>query len=240
MTVYLSRSHALPAILAAIAMVMTVTPAHAVNLFTNSSFEIGPGGTGILPTDWDIRSASPDTYIPGGGPLGRDPATIYGAASTAEDGVRWVGGYAGGGQGAFESFGQTLGSTLVPGQTYDLSGYLLENDAVFTVGNGGYEVWLGTATTDNVLLGVLAPTTGPGVWHFRSFTFVAPPTAASLPVVAFRPYAAPGYIDAWPGLDSVRLELVPEPTSAAIIALGSLVFLRRRTPGRGKSKGTGI
>jgi hypothetical protein len=232
-----SKSLYLSAI-AGVSVILVMGTTARANLFSNPSFEIGPGGTGILPTDWDIRTNSPDTFIPGGGPLGRDPTPMYGATAVAHHGDRWVGAY--GGQTYFETFGQTLASTLTPGQAYVLSGWLLENDAVFSVGNGGYEVWLGTATTEDVFLGAFAPTTGPGAWQSRSFNFVAPATAASLPVVIFRPYAAPGYADAWPGLDSLDLDVVPEPGAAGLLAVGALVCLRRRCTHGGHTGRTGM
>jgi hypothetical protein len=108
---------------------------------------------------------------------------------------------------------------------------LLEADPPFPVGAGGFEVWLGTATTTDVLLGTLAPTTGPGAWDFRSFTFTAPVNAASLPVLIFRPFVAPSDLEAWPGIDSVSLEQVPEPETLAFLVLGALAAdrIRRRS-----------
>ncbi|MCZ6719102.1 MAG: hypothetical protein O6944_08150 [Gammaproteobacteria bacterium] len=133
-------------------------------------------------SDWNIRSSTPDIY----GPLAAWIDGTYGAGQTAHDGTRWAGVYSDGTK--VEAFDQVLSTPLVAGQSFALSAYLLEGDPpTFTVGAGGYEVWLGTISTIDVLLGVLGTTTAKGVWQYRDFSFVAPVNVARLTSIIFSP-----------------------------------------------------
>ncbi len=206
------------------AALFSTIPAEA-NLLQNASFEVGPGGLGILPTDWVITNPSPDTF----GPSATLPGPPYfGTTATAHDGTRWVAAY----DGFPETFGQTLTSPLTPGQDYLFSAWLMGPDSTIFF-DGDYEVWLGPSSSGGTqLMGSVLPTTGPNVWEFRSMTFTAPVNAASLPFLELRPYATT--VDAYVGLDSVSLvatSSVPEPSTRVLGAMGlvafSVIVLRR-------------
>ena len=144
---------------------LTGTPALA-NLVQNPSFEIISSG---FPVEWNAWNASPDLLGPGGG----DPEFWFGTGAAAYDGDRFVGVFSAGSNP--EAISQTLTVTLTPLQSYQLSAQLLEADpSSFTVGNGGFDVWLGTSTTNDEFLGTLTETTLKGAWQFRAFTFTAP------------------------------------------------------------------
>ena len=194
------------------------------NVLLNASFELGPGSLGILPTDWIITNPSPDTF----GPAAALPGPPYfDTGDTAHDGDRWVAAY----DGFPETFGQTLSSTLTPGQKYQFSAWLLGPDSTIFF-DGGYDVWLGPSTSGGTqFMGSLAATTGPNTWEYRSMTFTAPGNAASLPFLELRPYATT--VDGYVGIDSVMLVAIPEPsglllTCLATLWIGLLRMARRR------------
>jgi MYXO-CTERM domain-containing protein len=214
------------------------TPAFAQNLLRNPGFETVPSnaqGQGILPSEWVLVNQSPDTYSNDGsyGLLPNVGGNFTGV--TARSGLRWVAGWSQ----ANEIFGQTLTAPLVPGQTYELSGFLHRGIRSDLAGTGGYNVLLADSVSRVITasLGGFAPVEGETGWEFKSFRFVAPANAANLPLLAFVPYAAET-LSAYPGLDDVSLTLVsgtvsvngPEPAPLAFVAFGlaAVAALRRR------------
>ncbi|MCA9667908.1 MAG: hypothetical protein KC503_20060 [Myxococcales bacterium] len=177
------------------------------NLLVNGGFETVPNagtGQGLLPSSW-VTTAS---IVPGADTYSNDGS--YGAAPsafgnftgvTAYEGIRWV---AGGSVGFNESFGQTLATPLVPGKTYRLEARI--RPSVNRPIAGSYAVYLqdtATAPTTQVVLGTFCHSEAPA-WVSRSFTFVAPANAASLPVLSFLPVSADTRTT-YPGLDDVSL-----------------------------------
>lgn len=220
-------------VLGLLALLALATSAEA-NLITNPSFEIVPNsntGQGILPTDWvNIPPPLPgaDTYS-NDGSYGLLP-TIFGnfTGVTAHDGIRWVAGWSATGQ---ESFGQFLGSHLVAGTPYVLSGWLHQAVRFNLNHPGGYEVYLtDTPGVHTAFAGFLGPTTSVAAgWTQFSFSFTATPEMASLDFLEFAPVVT-GAGTAYPGLDLVSLTAIPEPGTLSLLglSLAALFHTRRR------------
>lgn len=216
----------------------------AQNLFRNPSFESIPGAVfnqGILPSEWiQALGLFADTYS-SDGTYGLTPDSFGNfTGATAQDGVRWV---AGASFSSPERFGQILTTTLAPGSTYELSGYIRQAVRSDLAHPSTYEISLAdnAALNTNVVIGTFSPvTTNTTDWDFRTLSFVAPANAASLPVLVFTPVGPSGL--AYPGLDNVSLILqngngnppaggpgnggtdVPEPGALAF-TLGAAFFL---------------
>ena len=93
---------------------------------------------------------------------------------------------------------------IVPGKTYRLEARI--RPSVNRPIAGSYAVYLqdtATAPTTQVVLGTFCHSEAPA-WVSRSFTFVAPANAASLPVLSFLPVSADTRTT-YPGLDDVSL-----------------------------------
>lgn len=206
-----------------IAGVAVCSSAFSQNLIANASFEMNSGGTGqgLLPTGWTSLNSSPDTYT-NNGSFGLAP-TGFGnfTGVTAQDGIAWVAGSSG----PPESFGQVLATSLIAGQEYTISGWLHQAVRSDLNNPGGYQVRLITSTS-NVLLGTLGDTTSPTAgWVQKSFSFFAPTTTGAQ-TLAFVPYAAASGT-AYPGLDNLQLEAVPEPATMLLAAAGLGLLTRR-------------
>ena len=223
--------------LAVVLLAFGVSNIAKANLISNASFEDVPStatGQGILPTDWvNIPPPTPtaDTYS-NDGSYGLAPSAGGNFTGvTAYDGIRWVAGWSAQGQ---ESFGQWLGTSLVAGVEYDLSGWLhqaVRNDLNYP---GGYNVYLtNTPGVQTELLGFLGSTTSVSAgWDQFGFSFTATDTMASLGFLEFAPIATQGG-SAYPGLDLVSLEAVssvPEPSIIALLGIGfaGMVIARRK------------
>lgn len=204
----------------------------SANLFLNGGFEDVPNsglGQGLLPSNWISLGSSPDTYSNDGsyglspGEFGNFPGV------TAHGGIRWVAGAninqpAGG-----EIIGQVLSSSLVPGVTYSVEGWLhqaLRYDLNFP---GGYDLWLDKGDFEQRLyVGHLGDTTSPTAgWTYHATEFVAPTDAADYTRFGFAPLAS-GNWGTYPGLDDVRLAAVPEPVTLLVVATGLALLARRR------------
>ena len=119
---------------------------------------------------------------------------------TAHGGLRWVAGWSA----ATEIFGQTLASPLVAGRTYRIGGFFHMAQRSDLRNAGSYQVSLAadTSRTDEEILGTFC-LVNVQRWEPRSFTFVAPANAASLPVLIFTPVR--GIAHAYPGVDDLTL-----------------------------------
>lgn len=214
--------------------ILALAPSVEANLINNPSFEIVPNGNtgqGLLPTGWvNIPPPTPtaDTYS-NDGSYGLPPSGFGNFTGvTAHDGIRWVAGWSAQGQ---ESFGQFLGSNLVAGTEYLLSGWLHQAFRSNLNNPGGYEVYLtNTPGTHTALTGVLGPTTSFAAgWTQFSFTFTATQEMANLGFLEFAPVPTSG--SAYPGLDLVSLTAtsVPEPGTLGLFGAGLVaLFLARR------------
>ena len=207
------------------------------NLIRNASFEDIPGtiiGQGIMPSEWVIANVTPDTYS-NDGSYGLAPSAGSGGGNftgvTAQDGIRWVAGWSS----ANEYFGQTLSDTLVGGQSYTFSSYLIQAKRSDLDHTGGYDIFLSSSSTEE-LLGSIGPTTDSNDWEFSSLVFTAPSNSSLLPFLLFKPFGDTTG-GAYPGLDNVSLtatdSTIPAvPVPAAIwlfgTALVGFVGLSRR------------
>ncbi|HRI43153.1 MAG TPA: hypothetical protein PLL78_02945 [Fimbriimonadaceae bacterium] len=177
---------------------------HAQNLLRNGDFEAIPGpnvGQGILPSEWIVVIASPDTYsndgsygLPPNG-FGNFPSVV------AHSGLRWVAGWSG----VPEVFGQVLTAPLVAGRRYRLRAFLHQAVRVDLNSPGTYEVTLRQTGLPNRVLGRFDNTVSVSEgWVPRSFDFVAPADAGAYSTLAFDPKANPSFFS-YPGMDSVSL-----------------------------------
>ena len=207
-----------------------VSTTHA-NLLRNASFETVPIGSfhgqGFLPDDWIQglpTGINADTYS-NDGSYGLASGNANFGSITAQNGIRWVAGWSI----VPESFSQQLSATLSVGQSYTLSGYLIQATRTDLDHVGGYDVYLTANSTlgsigTGAFLGRLGPTTDSDSWEANSFNFTAPLNAGALPFFTFKPVATSGAGEAYPGLDNLSLDVtvVPEPTT---IIAGALLLL---------------
>jgi len=216
-------------------LVAFTTSANAANLIRNAGFETVPGaatGQGIMPSDWVTTNSSPDTYS-NDGSYGLPPSGFGNFPGvTAQEGIRWVAGWSS----EPENFGQTLSSSLIGGQAYSLSAYLIQAKRAVLDHPGGYEVYLTADATGNiasgVLLGNLGATTNLDTWEYFALSFTAPQNANLLSFLLFKPFGDSAYA----GLDNLNLSVtnpnaVPIPAAAFMFAPALLGFmgLRRRS-----------
>ena len=209
----------------ALLLLFAAGSAHA-NLIRNPSFESIPGplyGQGLLPLDWDTPGGSgtmgPDTYSTDDS-FGLAPEA-YGNFSgvTAFDGLRWVAGWSA----VPERIEQVLTAPLTPGSTYEVSVWLHTAVRSDLAHPGSYEIGLASNTSlaNLISVGELLPLVSNGdAWQLSTLVFVAPPDAATLPVLVFTPVATdagPSY----PGMDLVTLtEGIPAGTAEPVGAGG--------------------
>jgi hypothetical protein len=227
------------AVFAAASVCAGVVPvASAANIIRNAGFEDVTGAVhvqGYLPNEWfqvGYPNMGADTYS-NDGSWGLSPSA-YGnfTGVTAQAGLRFVAGSSGGFP---ESIGQTLTNPLAPGASYELSGWLHRGMRYDLQGAANYYVYLAESSASNatkVLVATLGPTVGSQSsspqWEEKTAAFVAPASSASLPVIVFEPLSAQAGYYAYPGLDNVSLNLVPEPASLSLLTLGGLALIRRR------------
>ena len=192
--------------------VLTAPPAcpGSLELLRNPNFEDVPdggadGGTlgqGFMPSEWDTPAVGSDTYS-NDGSYGLAPAD-YGnfPGVTAYSGIRWVAGWSA----VPEDFWQTLTTPLTPGNVYRIGAAL--HVSFQHTSAGAYTVFLRnsqvspTPESDSVV-GTFCVTSG-SAWGLRSFKFTAPPQAATLDMIGFRPVAVQGG-GSYPGFDLVSL-----------------------------------
>jgi len=132
------------------------------------------------------------------------------------DGKKWMAG----GTTVAESMGQQLASPLTPGQAYDVSAFLVQDDLSTRDSPGGYDVLLSDAGNLNGTIVKVATlgSTGPTdhVWELFTDSFVAPANAGSLDWFILRPFTDD--FAAYPGIDDVTLRAVPEPSMLAALS----------------------
>jgi hypothetical protein len=211
--------------LAGIAILSSLSSAHAVSLITNGSFE-----TPTVPPGPFSNFLSGSSAITGWTVFGPAVSIVSGSfggggfSFPAQDGIQWLD-LTGPTSGPVEGVEQTV--TTTPGQTYNLS---------FYVGNVSGGVF-GTTSTVGVLVNgsLLATRTNstPGTtlnWELFTVPFTA---ASASTLIGFENLDPPG--DDSNGLDNISLVLaptnaVPEPGTLTLFgtALAGFGFLRRR------------
>lgn len=198
------------------------TSSVSADLITNGSFEapagFAVGQQGVMPPGWVITNVTPDLYSTDGS-FGLPPTFLGNFPGvTAQHGLGWVAGWAN----LSESFAQNLGTSLTPGEEYQIGGYLRQALRSDLNNPGAYRILLNSSNSlaGSVEVASWAPTTGADSWEFRTATFTAPLNANDLPWIIFQPYVG-GAGGAYPGLDNVTLSAVsavPEPSSAALLS----------------------
>jgi hypothetical protein len=183
-----------------------------------------------MPLEWFHINQSADTYS-NDGSYGLFPWEFGNFSGVvAHGGLRWVAGANINQPSGGEIFGQVLGSTLVAGTTYRVEGWLHQALRSDLNNPGGYDLWLdkGDFFSHRLFVGHLGDTTSATAgWGLYSAEFVAPVDASEYTRFAFAPIAA-GNWGAYPGIDDVMLEVVPEPASLLVLGFGALAFARRR------------
>ncbi len=204
----------------------------SANLFLNPGFEGVPNngtGQGLLPSDWLSVAQSADTYS-NDGSYGLFPWEFNNFPGVvAHSGLRWVAGANINQSAGGEIFGQTLSAPLVAGITYRVEAWMHQALRQDLNNPGGYDLWLHKGNfADRLYVGHIGDTTSPTAgWNPFSDEFVAPTNASEYTRFAFAPLAA-GEWGAYPGIDDVSLDAVPEPASLLAIAFGGLALLAQR------------
>lgn len=211
---------------------MSVSSGASANLFLNGGFEDVPNGNvgqGLLPSNWIAIVSSADTYS-NDGSYGLWPSDFGNFPGvTAHSGLRWVAGANVNQPAGGEIFGQVLSSSLVPGVTYSVDGWLHQALRSDLNNPGGYDLWLDKGDFGQRLwVGHLGDTVSPTAgWTAHSEEFVAPNDASEYTRFVFAPIASGGW-GTYPGLDDVRLTAVPEPMTLLAVATGLGLLVRRR------------
>lgn len=205
----------------------------SANLLLNAGFE----GAGLPNwSNWGTISSYMNVYNNTGANGFSEPSFNGNFTGVvAQEGEQFVAGLSGPNGTGFIS--QTFAAPLEAGTRYNVSGWL--HQAIRTDLNhpSSFAVLLMVSTGDFTGFfnaGTFDPTvsTTEG-WVFRSLEFVAPTNAASYHAITFITSIVPGQGNAYTGLDNVALEAVPEPVSATVLAVGSMMLLRRRKASRG-------
>lgn len=200
----------------------------SANLLLNPGFE----GAGLPNwSNWGSISSYMNVYNNSGANGFSDPSTGGNFTGVvAQEGEQFVAGLSGPNGTGFIS--QTFAAPLEAGTRYNVSGWL--HQAIRTDLNhpSSFAVLLMVSTSDFTgyfNAGTFDPTvsTAEG-WVYRSLEFVAPTNASSYQAITFISSIVPGQGNAYAGLDDVSLEAVPEPISATVLAIGSMLLLRRR------------
>lgn len=211
---------------------------HAVVL--NGSFETGTaytGGPNIFspgtPSPWVATSFTPDMYdntsADGWGLAGIPAYQNMFANTLAYQGHRFIGFAVSTMLGFYESFGQTI-SGLNQGSSYTMQAGLITDTHAQILQYGGPYSGFGTVGVyfNNALMGTFSANTQALTWEARSFTFLAPASSGFLEFRAEVNPNDPVMQGSYMGIDGI--EVVPEPMSVSVLALGIFAVLcRRRT-----------
>jgi hypothetical protein len=176
-------------VFAGVCLALTAS-AYGQNLLANPDFEQVPNnqqGQGILPSNWLVVVASPDTYS-NDGSYGLPPNGFNNFPGvTAYSGIRWVAGWSA----IPETIGQTLSSPLVPGRAYVLRAHLRIAERADLRSPGTYDISLRGEGQPPIIVGRLGDfvTYGTG-WVERELRFTAPAGAGVRPLIAFAPVSS--------------------------------------------------
>ena len=188
----------------------------AAPILVNGSLE-GPVANSTAPPGWTITSFSPDTMDENNN-LGVSGLGDFGATpSPSPDGGTWVGLFSVGT--TVEKLAQTITGFAV-GQSYEVSWYHSNFGHAFSTNDVAIEVFL-----DGSSLGT-GPTIPLGTgWYSESLTFVASAATHTLE------FGSSGSLQAYNGIDGVRITTVPEPTGLALLigSAGVATQIRKRS-----------
>ena len=174
--------------------------------------------TPSLPTGWSVLTGSTDLF---------DVSTNFSdfTWSSSPGGGTFAHGI--GGNGTYnEGLFQTV-TGLIIGQQYTLTFEQAISNSVFGAGTHGYwDVTLGATTLSSSLSAM--PAVGvPSAWQGESLIFTATATAQNLEFLARSSLTGNVRVDM--GLDDVAIRAVPEPATAALLAVGLVgIGVRRR------------
>ncbi len=172
----------------------------------------------IPPIDWMVESPSPDTI---------DTSADSGLSfASSSNGGTFAGSAASPGNSYFEGISQDI-SGLTIGQSYDITFEQSITRLSKTQPAPGYwAVTFGSQTLNSNTMAVPAQGTI-FAWQDQTLTFTASATTQKLIFMADSPSNTPGDMT-YVALDGVSITPVPEPSSTALLGLGSLALILRR------------
>lgn len=226
-----------------LAVAASLTPLHAAPItILNNSFE-AVVADGVSPPNWNGAVGFPGTYIWSG----------INNGGPAADGVRAV---LGSTSSAFAAITQTTGHALVANELFTLTTAFGNRDAGTPFGGYWMRLVVTDGVTGHVVANTYSNSGGPGVglWADQTLSWTGPSNLASLATISngITGTTPDGFADisvgTWnvnvlvggnfpggandanlqTGIDNVRLDVIPEPSTLAFLGLGALAMLRRR------------
>ena len=201
-------------------------PAHAIPIVTNGSLT-GPVDGGSPPPSWPIVNGTPDTNDIDSGAFGDNAATYSVTASNSIDGGTWAGALGRFSGSVPEEFGQSVAG-FTPGFVYEVSweqahfgGFsntTIDEDGHWRLSVSG----VGDFSGATMVLG--------DNWEFESINFVATSSSHSLDFLAV---ADSNLMNGFSYIliDGIGVQLVPEPSTGLLLALGLIGLATRRRGG---------
>ena len=219
---------------------LVASSASSFAFIVNGSFETGvaySGGPNIFsagtPAPWVATVFTPDMYdntsVDGWGIAGIGPYNNMMSGVVAAHGHRFIGFGASAPMGFGEAFGQAVSGLTVNNQ-YTITASMITDPT--TPGNqqyGGPYDGYGTvdAYFNSAYIGTFSQNTLAKTWQTRSITFTAGAAAGFLEFRAMIDTSTPGLKSSYMGLDNIQT--VPEPASMAVLGLGLMTLLRKRS-----------
>ena len=187
---------------------LTLTAYVNAQTATNSGMT-GTAGNGNTPTDWSSGATTPDIYTPstatsGGFSTPPDGSFVAMIATTTNSGTEYI---------------QQSISGLTDGQQYEIHYDFARSNANTLNTPGAFDITFGSQTLSSGVAEI--------AWNQESLIFIA---TTEIQTLRFSPKKTSSGFASYLGLDNVTITTkgVPEPSSAALLGLGSLGLLIRR------------